>query len=88
MIIADAPPPPLQILAIPYFALFYLKSITIYYFRTEINPKTNRAPELPIGCPNATAPPLTLTLSIGMSSNFILARTVAAKASLISWYSI
>ena len=37
-----------------------------------------------MGCPKATAPPKQLTLSGSKSNNFMLAKTVAAKASLIS----
>ena len=43
-----------------------------------------RAPEAPIGCPMATAPPLTLTLSSSMPSTRIEFRVTEAKASLIS----
>ena len=83
-----APPPPLHIPAIPYFPPFY--------FKTVINDNTILAPDIlllyliyyPIGCPKATAPPLTFTFSTGISKSFILANTVAAKASLISWKSI
>jgi len=80
MIMAEPPPPPLQILAIPYLPLFY--------FKTVIKLWTILAPDIPIGWPKATAPPLTLTFSGLRSNNFILANVVAAKASLISWYSI
>ena len=52
--IALAPPPPLQIAAAPYFALFCL--------RTLINVTIILEPELPRGCPKETAPPFTLTL--------------------------
>lgn len=82
--IADAPPPPLQILAIPNLPLFCLNIIIYINFKTVIRLKTILAPELPNGCPNAIAPPLIFTLSIGISSNFIFARAVAAKASFIS----
>ena len=43
-----------------------------------------RAPEAPIGCPRATAPPLTLTFSSSMPSRRIECRATEAKASLIS----
>jgi hypothetical protein len=76
IIIAEAPPPPLHTLAIPYFPLFYFSTLIIL--------STILAPENPIGCPIETAPPLTFTLSGFKSRSFILARTVAAKASLIS----
>ena len=75
-----APPPPLQIQAIPNLPWFYL--------RTVKRDKMILAPLTPMGWPKATAPPLTLTFSRGMSSNFMLAKTVAAKASLISWKSM
>ena len=54
MMIADAPPPPLQILAIPICPFFYFKtfrSVTMIL-----------APLHPSGCPKATAPPNTFTL--------------------------
>ena len=47
--IAEAPPPPLQILAIPTVPFFYL--------RTFIKLRIILAPLVPSGCPNATAPP-------------------------------
>lgn len=78
--IAEPPPPPLQILAHPYFPLFYCITVIKLY--------TILAPEKPIGCPKETAPPLTLTLSSPMSNSFILAKVVAANASFISWKSI
>lgn len=53
IIIEDPPPPPLQIPAIPNFPLFV--------FKTLINDKIILAPDIPKGCPNATAPPCTLT---------------------------
>src|ERR1700691_4157699 len=43
-----------------------------------------RAPEAPIGCPSATAPPLTLTLSSSMPSTRIELSVTEANASLIS----
>ena len=52
--IAEAPPPPLQIPAAPYFPLFC--------FKTLINVTMILDPLLPKGCPSATAPPLTSTL--------------------------
>lgn len=77
---ADAPPPPLHILASPYFALFYFKMCTRL--------RTILAPLIPIGCPKATAPPLTFIFSSPISSSFILARAVAENASLTSKKSI
>src|SRR5207237_9536586 len=43
-----------------------------------------RAPEAPIGCPSATAPPLTLTRPESILSILIEFRVTEAKASLIS----
>lgn len=63
-------------LAMPKLASFCLKTL--------IKLRIMRAPEAPIGWPKATAPPFTLTRSWSISSNFILARATAAKASLIS----
>ncbi len=77
---ALAPPPPLQILATPYLPL--------PYFITVIRLCTIRAPLIPIGWPKLTAPPFTFTLSGLRSRSFMLASTVAEKASLISWKSI
>ena len=42
------------------------------------------APEAPIGCPRAIAPPLTLTFSTGIFSSLITAILCAANASLDS----
>jgi hypothetical protein len=43
-----------------------------------------RAPEAPIGCPSATAPPLTFTRSSSMPSILIEFSVTEANASLIS----
>src|SRR3954451_23498447 len=43
-----------------------------------------RAPDAPIGCPSATAPPLTFTRSASMLSMRTLLSATEAKASLIS----
>ena len=43
-----------------------------------------RAPDAPIGCPSATAPPLTLTFSSSMPSIRIEFSVTEANASLIS----
>jgi len=48
-IIAEAPPPPLQILAIPRVA-----SLVRRTFKRLV---IIRVPEAPMGCPKATAPP-------------------------------
>lgn len=58
-----APPPPLQIPAIPYLALYVFNILTKLSKILE--------PDTPIGCPKATAPPYTLTLSRSKSNNFI-----------------
>jgi len=42
------------------------------------------APEQPRGCPNETAPPLTLTLSFDKPNIFALAKPTTEKASLNS----
>src|SRR5439155_14995543 len=46
--------------------------------------KTRRAPLAPIGCPSATAPPLTLTRSSSIASIRVAFSATAANASLIS----
>ena len=51
---ADALPPPLQIAATPSFAEFASK--------TDIRRMMRAAPEAPMGCPIATAPPCAFTL--------------------------
>ena len=47
-----------------------------------------RAPEQPIGCPNAIAPPQILTFSSDILSFLETAKATEAKASLISYTSI
>ena len=74
--IAEAPPPPLQIPATPIAALFC--------FSTLINVTTILDPDDPRGCPNETAPPLTLTMSLEISNNFMFARPTTEKASFNS----
>ena len=76
MMIAVDPPPPLQIPAKPYLPPRCLKVDNRLW--------TILAPLMPIGCPMATAPPCTLTLSSAISSNFMLARQTTEKASLYS----
>ena len=56
MIIAEAPPPPLQIAAAPILPLFCPK--------TFIKVTMILTPEQPKGCPNDTAPPFTLIVSL------------------------
>jgi len=70
--IADAPPPPLQILAQPIVASFLFN--TLYKFPMI------RAPDIPIGCPRLTAPPNTLTLSLSRSSIIMFAKATTEKA--------
>ena len=43
-----------------------------------------RAPEAPMGCPSAHAPPWTFTFSCGKPWSFIAAKVTTANASLIS----
>ena len=64
---ADAPPPPLQMAATPKRAHFA--------FSTDSSRMMRAAPEAPIGCPIATAPPCTFTLQISMPVRLILSRT-------------
>jgi len=73
---AEAPPPPLQIAAPPYWPLFCFKTCTSV---TKI-----LAPEAPSGWPNATAPPLTLTLSAESCNNLLLANATTENASFNS----
>jgi hypothetical protein len=72
----DAPPPPLHIPATPYFPLLYLSTV--------IKLRIILAPLAPIGCPKATAPPLTLTLLGSKSNSLIYANPVTLNASLNS----
>lgn len=55
MSMAEAPPPPLQMLAMPRVFFF---SFSAYIRVLRILP-----PDDPIGCPIDTAPPLMLTIS-------------------------
>ena len=69
-------PPPIHKVASPFFAFLFCiscKSVTNIL-----------APEAPIGCPKAIAPPFTLTFSFGNPKSFITARLCAANASLDS----
>src|SRR5689334_5371724 len=69
-------PPPMQSEATPRLAS-----------RASIaasNVTSTRAPEAPMGCPSAQAPPLTFKLSNGMPSSRIAINGTTAKASLIS----
>src|SRR5688572_3980169 len=77
--IAVASPPPMQRLATPRLRP-YLRSAPMSVTRM-------RAPDAPIGCPSAQAPPCTFTLSCGKPCSFIAARVTTAKASLISYRS-
>lgn len=65
MIMAVAPPPPLQMLASPYLACFSLRVVMRLW--------TILAPLTPIGCPIATAPPRILTFYLLIPSIFIMA---------------
>mmetsp|Transcript_6438 Transcript_6438/g.18210 ORF Transcript_6438/g.18210 Transcript_6438/m.18210 type:complete len:207 (+) Transcript_6438:91-711(+) len=79
MTMAEAPPPPLQMEAQPRVASFCRSTL--------MRPPTMRPPLMPMGCPSATAPPLTLTLSCSSPRMRMLASATTEKASLISWYS-
>mmetsp|Transcript_49442 Transcript_49442/g.128977 ORF Transcript_49442/g.128977 Transcript_49442/m.128977 type:complete len:283 (+) Transcript_49442:339-1187(+) len=74
--IALAPPPPLQMPAAP--------TLPPFCWSTWSSVTTIRAPLAPIGCPRATAPPLTLTFSGSRLSSRLLATETTEKASLIS----
>ena len=73
---AEAPPPPLQIAATPILPLFC--------FKTESKVTIILQPELPSGCPKATAPPFTFTLVASSFKAWLLAKATTEKASLIS----
>ena len=77
---ADAPPPPLHKLTIPYLPLFYCNTV--------IKLSSTLVPLIPIGCPIAIAPPFTFTLLMSKSYSLAFANVVTANASFISWYSI
>jgi len=76
MIMADAPPPPLHRLAIPYLPPFY--------YRTVIRLNNTLLPLIPIGCPIDIAPPFTFTLFISKSYSLAFTNVVTANASFIS----
>ena len=78
--IASPWPPPEQIAAIPI--------PPPRRFNSFASVRMIRAPLAPIGCPSATAPPLTLTFSASSPAIFELASATAANASLISYRSI
>ena len=69
---AEAPPPPLQMPAAPSRAPFCLS--------TESRVTTMRAPLQPIGWPMETAPPLTLTLAGSRPSSWLLASETTENA--------
>ena len=75
-IIAEAPPPPLHIDAQPYFPPLNLNTLIRDY--------TILAPDIPIGCPMATAPPCTFTYLCLIPNNFIFTKGVNENASFIS----
>ena len=74
--IAVAPPPPLHIPIIPYFALFL--------FNTFINDNVILAPLIPTGCPNDTAPPCILIFYISIFNIFDVTNGDTENASFIS----
>ena len=78
--IADAPPPPLHIIAAPL--------LRFLWFNACIKVTRILAPEHPKGWPNDTAPPFTLTISGFISRIFRFANATTEKASLISNKSI
>ena len=72
MIMAVAPPPPLQTPANPYFPpLLFMTVIRLWRILEAL---------MPMGWPRATAPPWTLTLVSEISSSFMLARQTEEKA--------
>src|SRR5438552_14261281 len=73
---AVASPPPMHRLAIPRLPPLFLSA--------PISVTRMRAPEAPIGCPSAQAPPWILTLACGKPCSLIAAMVTTAKASLIS----
>lgn len=78
--IAEAPPPPLQIAAAPYLPLFC--------FKTLIKVTIILEPELPSGCPKATAPPFTFTFVASKPKILLFAKPTTENASLNSKKSI
>src|SRR5712691_12392670 len=76
MAMAVASPPPMHRLAIPRLPPLFLSA--------PIRVTRMRAPEAPIGCPSAQAPPWILTRSCGKPCSLIAAIVTTAKASLIS----
>src|SRR2546426_1218704 len=69
-------PPPMQSVARPFLALRFSISWS--------SVTSTRAPDAPIGCPRAIAPPLTLTLAGSQPRSLFTAQACAAKASLAS----
>src|SRR5580765_301027 len=76
---AVASPPPMHRLATP--------RLPPVFFSAPMRVTRIRAPEAPIGCPSAHAPPWMLTLSCGRPCSFIAAMVTTANASLISYRS-
>src|SRR5262249_55500298 len=69
-------PPPMQSVAKPFLALRFCiscRSVT-----------STRAPDAPIGCPNAIAPPLTFTFDVSQPRSLLTAQACAANASFAS----
>src|SRR5690606_20706309 len=73
---AVASPPPMHRAATP--------RLPPWRCRAWIRVTTSRAPEAPIGCPRAQAPPCTVSLSCGMPRACMGAMATQAKASLTS----
>ena len=66
-------PPPIHIVAKPYLPFLFLSSYTNLVIMIE--------PVAPTGCPNAIAPPFTLTFSGSNPNCLFTAQAWAAKAS-------
>ena len=69
-------PPPMHSVASPFFASRFVISCS--------NVTNTRAPDAPIGCPMAIAPPFTFTFAVSQPRSLFTARACAAKASLAS----
>lgn len=73
---AEAPPPPLQILASPILAFFSRNMCVKWTTRRHpealvgVNFNREKCKNYPIGCPRATPPPFTFNLFNGISSNY------------------
>ena len=59
-------PPPMHKVANPF--------LTFLFFISCTSVTNTLAPEAPMGCPKAIAPPLTLTFSLAIPNSFITAK--------------